>query len=142
LFILPFLSAGLLGKPNAAGIPYGLHPLNPIEDKYVLDQAEALAVQTRVSELNTIIKQIADQKQLAVADVHAFLNRVKGGYNYNGINITNKFISGNAFSLDGIHLTPMGYAIMANIFIDAINSKYKTSLEKVDATQYHGVLIP
>jgi len=142
LFILPFLSAGLLGKPNENNIPYGLHPLNPIEDKYVLDQAEALDVQTRVAELNTIIKQIADQKQLAVADVHAFLNRVKVGYNYNGINITNKFISGNAFSLDGIHLTPMGYAIMANIFIDAINSKYKTSLEKVDATQYHGVLIP
>lgn len=77
-----------------------------------------------------------------MADVHAFLNKVTTGYNYNGIAISNKFITGNAFSLDGIHLTPMGYAIMANIFIDAINAKYNTVLEKVDAAQYPAVLIP
>ena len=40
LFILPFSTLGLLGKPNAAQIPYGFHPLNPIEDKYILDQPE------------------------------------------------------------------------------------------------------
>lgn len=142
MFVLPFSSSGLLGKPNENNIPYGLSPYNPIEDKYVLDEEEAKSVQNRILELNKIVKTIADQKQLAVADVHAFLNKVKNGYNYNGITISNRFITGNAFSLDGIHLTPMGYAIMANIFIDAINAKYGTALEKVDASQYPSVLIP
>lgn len=142
LFVLPFSSSGLLGVPNAQGYPYGLDPRNPIADKYVLDQSEVVEVTTRINEINTVIKTIANNKGLAVADVHAFLNKVKSGYNYNGIAISNKFITGNAFSLDGIHLTPMGYAIMANIFIDAINSKYSTQLEKVDASEYPAVLIP
>src|SRR5690606_13932601 len=43
-FVLPFLSSGLLGKPNAAKIPYGLHPLNPVEDRYVLDMNETATV--------------------------------------------------------------------------------------------------
>ncbi len=142
LFVLPFSSSGLLGKPNALGYPYGLDPRNPVEDKFVLDANEVIEVQNRVIALNKVIITIAASKNLAVADVYSFFNKVKTGYNYNGIAISNKFITGNAFSLDGVHLTPMGYAIMANIFIDGINSKYGTNLEKVDATLYHGVLLP
>ena len=142
MFVLPFSSAGLLGKPNAQQIPYGFHPLNPIEDKYVLDAQEAVSVQNHIVEINKIIKEIAESKNLAVADIYSFLNKVKSGYNYNGVIISNKFITGNAFSLDGIHLTPMGYSIMANVFIDAINAKYKTKLEKVDATKYRAVKMP
>src|SRR5690606_6469993 len=123
LFVLTFPTA-LLGTRNEQQIPYGMHPLNPIEDKYVLDKAEVVEVSGRVKAFNDKIKAIADSKQLAVADVHAFLNKVKTGYNYNGIHISAAFITGNAFSLDGVHLTPMGNAIVANLFIDAINAKY------------------
>lgn len=142
LFILPFSSANLLGVPNSNGYLYGLHPDNPIEDKYVLDESEVKDVQKRIVELNEIIKNIAKNKKLAVADIYSFLNKVKNGYNYNGVVISNRFINGNVFSLDGIHLTPMGYAIMANVFIDAINSHYGTALEKVNAAEYPGVLMP
>lgn len=142
LFVLPFSSSGLLGKPNAMQIPYGFHPLNPVEDQYVLDQSEVTEVKNRVNEYNNVIKDIATSKGLAIADVHSFLNKVKTGYAYNGIGISNKFITGNAFSLDGIHLTPIGNAIVANLFIDAINAKYGSSLEKVDATKYRGVIMP
>lgn len=142
LFVLPFSSAGLLGVPNDLGIPYGFSPYNPIGDQFVLDQQEVLEVQERIKKLNSIIKTIASDKGLAVADIYAFLNKVKEGYNYNGITISNKFITGNVFSLDGIHLTPMGYAIMANIFIDSINSKYGSALGKINVAKYDGVLIP
>lgn len=142
LFVLPFSSAGLLGKPNASQIPYGFHPANPVQDKFVLDASEVKFVQERIGQFNASIKAAAESKNLAVADIHAFLNKVKGGYLYNGIGISNKYITGNVFSLDGIHLTPMGYAIMANIFIDAINAKYTSNLEKIDASQYNGVKMP
>lgn len=132
--------AVVFGNPRTAG--YGLLESNPLHDKHVLDKDEVLEVKNTINAYNAAIKNIADSKGLAIADVYDFMNKVKVGYNYNGIAISNKYITGNAFSLDGIHLTPMGYAIMANIFIDAINAKYNTALEKVDATQYPAVLIP
>lgn len=132
--------AVIYGNPLTAG--YGLVEQNPLHDKHVLDKDEVLEVKNIIIAYNKSIKSIAASKELAVADVYDFLLKVKTGYNYNGITISNKFITGNAFSLDGIHLTPMGYAIMANIFVDAINAKYNTRLEKVDATAYPAVLIP
>ncbi|MGJ1433510.1 G-D-S-L family lipolytic protein [Sphingobacterium spiritivorum] len=141
-FVLPFSSAGLLGKPNGANIPYGLHPANPVADNFVLDEAEAAQVVTRINEFNAAIKSIATAKGLAVADVNAFLTSVKNGIRINGLAVSNKFITGNAFSLDGIHLTPIGNAIVANVFIDAINSKYGSSVSKVDVSQYRGVKLP
>lgn len=142
MFVLPFAASGLLGKPNAQLQPYGLHPENPIESKYVLDEVEVSHVKARIDQYNTKIQEVARDRQLAVADIHAFLNKVKNGYAFNGIVISNKYITGNVFSLDGIHLTPMGYAIMANIFIEAINAKYGSQLDKVDATKYRGVKMP
>lgn len=145
LFALTF-NTDTLGKAVIPGNPltagYGLVQANPLHDKHVLDKDEVIEVKNTINAYNQSIKTIASNKGLAVADVHAFLNKVKAGYNYNGVLITNKFITGNAFSLDGIHLTPMGYAIMANIFIDAINEKYGTALEKVDAAAYPAVLMP
>ena len=142
LFVLPFSSTGKLGKPNANGHIYGLDPRNPIEDIFVLDETEVNEVKTRVNEYNVIIKQVAESKGLAVADVNPFFNKIKNGYNYNGIGVSAAFITGNAFSLDGIHLTPIGNAIVANLFIDAINSKYGSKIEKVDAAKYRGVKLP
>ncbi len=150
MFILPFSSAGLLGRQDlkdpATGIvnpyPYGLFIQNPVGDNFVLDESEAKMVQDRIVALNTTIKQVADSKKLAVADIYSFLNKVKSGYQINGIAISNKYITGNIFSLDGVHLTPMGYAIMANVFVDAINAKYSTKLGKVNVSQYGGVALP
>ena len=142
LFVLPFSSAGLLGNLDSENRPYGLDPQNPIDDKYVLDEQEASELKSHIAEINKFIKEIAESKDLAVADASAYLTRLKNGITYNGLNVSSAFITGNAFSLDGIHLTPMGNAIMANLIIDAINSKYKTRLEKVDITGYRGVKMP
>lgn len=141
-FVLPFSSTGLLGKPNEAKIPYGLHPLNPVEDKYVLDVSETETVVQRINEYNEAIKAAAASKNLALADVHGFLNNVKDGVRINGLAVSAKYITGNAFSLDGIHLTPIGNALMANIFINAINSKYGSKIPQVDVAKYRGVKMP
>jgi hypothetical protein len=52
------------------------------------------------------------------------------------------FITGNLFSLDGVHPTPRGYAIIANEMIKAINGKYQARIPTVDVTQYRAVLFP
>jgi hypothetical protein len=142
LIRLPFQSSGLFGKPNAGGLPYGLHPSNPITSDWVLDAEEVATVKDYVNSYNASIKSIAESKGLAVADTYTYFNRVKTGIAVNGVNVNAAFITGNAFSLDGIHLTPKGNALIANFFIDAINAKYGSTLSHTDPSQYRGVKFP
>ena len=61
---------------------------------------------------------------------------------YNGIHIDNKYVTGGIFSLDGVHLTPRGNAIVADFFISAINEKYGAKISSVDVNLYNGVTLP
>ena len=139
LIRLPFQSAGLFG---AGTIPYGLDPRNPIANNWVLDKDEVIRVKDYVNSYNSTIKSLANSKGLAVADTYTFLNTVKTGIAVQGININAAFIQGGAFSLDGVHLTPRGNAVIANVFIDAINSTYGSAIPTIDITKYRGVKFP
>lgn len=139
LFTLTLNSDNVIGKGT---IPYGLHPLNPVESKYVLDKDEVTVVNDYIAAYNNSIKSIANAKGLAIMDAYALLNQYSSGKVVNGIPVSGEFIRGNLFSLDGIHLTPLGYAITANAFIAAINAKYGSSIPVVDITKYKGVKFP
>jgi hypothetical protein len=150
LFTLTLSSANVIGVPNAAGIPYGLHPLNPIESKWVLDKTEVALVNDYVNAYNNTIKAVAATNGLALMDAFEMLKEFSAtdnsgkvvGKMVNGAAVSSAFITGNLFSLDGIHLTPLGYALTANGFIKAINAKYSSSIPTVDVTKYRGVKFP
>lgn len=142
LFTLTLSSAGVMGVPNNLGIPYGLDPRNPVATQYVLDKAEVLIVNDYINSYNNTIKSIANAKGLAIMDGYTLLNEYAAGKPVNGIPVSGAFIQGNLFSLDGIHLTPLGYAITANAFISAINAKYGSNIPVVDVTRYRGVKLP
>jgi hypothetical protein len=114
----------------------------PLSNQYVLTETEINAIQTAVAAYNNKLRAIADIKKLAFVDVNSFLSQCKKGIVYNGISITANFVSGGAFSLDGVHLTPRGNAMLANEFIKAINSKYGSTVPQVDVTKYGGVVFP
>lgn len=141
-FLLTLSSANVIGVPNSSQIPYGLHPLNPIENKYVLDKDEAATVTDFTLAYNATIKSVAAAKGLAIMDAYALLREYGAGKVVNGASVSAAFITGNLFSLDGIHLTPMGYSIVANAFIKSINSTYNASIPIVDVTKYRGVRFP
>lgn len=141
-FVLPLASANLIGVPNGGGYPYGLHPLNPIKSQYVLDRDEAEIVADYTDSYNAAIKSIAAAKGLAVMDAFSLLNEYSAGKVVNGVAVNGAYITGNLFSLDGIHLTPMGYAIVANAYIKAINAQYGSTIPIVDITKYRGVKFP
>ena len=141
-FVLTLSSAGVIGVPNGAGLPYGLHPGNPIESKWLLDPEEAAVVNDYVDAYNATIKSVAAAKGLAVVDAYALLKSYGAGKMVNGAMVSAAFVTGNLFSLDGIHLTPLGYSIVANEFIRAINDKYSSSIPIVDVTKYRGVKFP
>ncbi len=142
LISLTFSSSGLFGRPNAGGFPYGLHPSNPIENRFVLDKTEVVTAKDFVNAYNATIKSQAGAKNLAVVDAFAYLNTVKTGLAIDGVNVNASFISGGVFSLDGVHLTPRGNAIIANQFIKSINEKYKSTIPQVNVSKYDGVKFP
>ena len=141
-FTLKLSSAGVMGKPNGAGIPYGFHPLNPVASQFVLDEAEQIQVADYISSYNAVIKKAAADKGLAVFDANAMLKEFANPQVIDGATVSSKFVTGNLFSLDGIHLTPMGYAIAANGFIKAINQTYGSNLSPVNIANYRGVKFP
>ncbi|UKT62360.1 SGNH/GDSL hydrolase family protein [Pedobacter mucosus] len=142
LIRLPFQTAGLFGVPNALGYFYGLDPRNPIANNWVLDRDEVLKVKDYVNSYNSSIMSLATSKGLAIADTYAYLNQIKTGIVIQGVGINSSFITGGAFSLDGVHLTPRGNAVIGNVFIDAINLKYGSTIPSIDITQYRGVKFP
>ncbi len=124
-------------------VPYGLTPYTPIDDQYVLDANEVALTKDYVSSYNSTIKSVAAAKGLAVFDAYTFLSNIKtSGLVVNGISFNSNFISGGLFSLDGVHLTPRGYSIVANEFIKAINSQYSSSIPIVNVGNYNGIVFP
>ena len=132
----------LLSIPQDSLKCAGWGSLKPIPNKYVLTKKEIAQINEAVSAYNTKIKLVADAKGLAFADVNTFMNHARTGTIYNGIGMNAQYVSGGIFSLDGVHLTPIGNALLANEFIKVINSKYGSSIPQVDATKYKGVIFP
>jgi hypothetical protein len=116
--------------------------LFPIRDEFVLDQGEIQLLQTRITEYNNIIRNLAAQFGLAVVDVGDFSSRLKTGFIYNGVTMSSKFVSGGTYSLDGIHFNAKGNALLANEFINAINIKYKSRIPLLNANAYDATLFP
>jgi hypothetical protein len=116
--------------------------LIPIPDRYSLTLSEINAIETAITNYNTILRTIAYNKGLAFVDVNAFFSKVKSGFIYNGVTVNAAFVSGGAYSLDGLNLTARGNALLANEFIKAINSTYQSSIPEVDAMKYPAVTFP
>jgi hypothetical protein len=53
-----------------------------------------------------------------------------------------KFVSGGAYSLDGIHFNAKGNALLANEFLKSINLNYKSRIPLLNANAYDATLFP
>lgn len=114
----------------------------PMADQYVLTEDEVTILNTARVQFNTYIQGIAQSKGLAYVDVNEIIQQLaNGGVAYDGGVITAEFASGGAFSLDGIHLTPRGSAVLANKMIDAINATYGSNVPKVNVGTYGTITI-
>jgi len=121
----------------------GWGSVKPVPDQYILTEKEIKTVKTATDNFNAVMKSLADQYNLAFVDFNAIMKEIdKNGITMNGIHFTTKYITGNLFSLDGIHLTPQGNAAVANYFIEAINGKYGTKIPEVDVSSFPALKIP
>ncbi len=140
LFLLTLPTDSLqmgMGSVDAGGespLPWG------IPDKYVLLADELTSIDQALGAYNETIEAMAGQFNLAFVDMYdKFTEFGTGGVTIDGILFTSDFITGNAFSLDGVHLTAQGYTITANYFIDAINTKYGAGLKHLSPRLYPGI---
>jgi hypothetical protein len=116
--------------------------LFPIRDEFVLDDGELQYLRGVIAEYNQIIRNLAAEYNLAVVDVFEFSKNLKSGFVYNGATMSAKFVSGGAYSLDGIHFNPKGNALLANEFLKSINSKFKSRIPLLNANAYDATLFP
>ena len=121
---------------NTIGVSY------PMQDNTTLTASETAEVKTATDAYNATILALANSKELAFVDANAALNQVaNGGLVYNGYTMTSAYVTGNSFSLDGVHPSPKGYALIANKFLEAINAKYGSNFKGVNLGQYR-ILFP
>lgn len=112
------------------------------EDKHVLDTVELSYLRARIFSFRDKLQAVAVEKNLAYVDLYDLFRKINNGIIFNGVSFSSDFITGKTFSLDGFHPTPQGYALIANEFIKAINSKYGATLHEVDANSYPGIRLP
>jgi hypothetical protein len=132
--------------PTAANSGLGIAPpapldkfgiTYPLQDKHVLIPIEAAEVKKATDAYNVTIEAVAKEKGLAFVDTRATLTQLaSGGIRFGNFTMSSSFATGGAFSLDGVHPSARGYGLIANIFIDAINAKYGSTLRHVDLALY------
>ena len=109
----------------------------PLPDAVVLDSAEVAIIQERTAEFNEIIEREAARVGAAVARMDEVLaDAADEGILIGGAEFTTDFITGGLFSFDGIHLTATGYAVAANVFIEALNDTFGTGLIPVELGEF------
>lgn len=118
----------------------------PIPDKWVLTNVspntEIDFIRQAIASYNAFIASEADKYGLALVDINSYLKTLDPGILFNGVTYNPKFVEGGAYSLDGLHFTQRGYALVANKVITVINSKYGSTLPLVDVNKYQGILFP
>ncbi len=110
---------------------------NPILDIHVLDASEVIDIKARTDAFNTTILGYASANVAVVNINTAILDALASpaGFPSFGIAYRSNFITGGAFSLDGIHLTPAGYAVTANEIIKATNTKFRSAIPLINTAE-------
>ncbi|MGC1633402.1 MAG: G-D-S-L family lipolytic protein [Gelidibacter sp.] len=123
------LSQELAGQFSVEGVTL------PLADKWVLTPQEQLNVKTATDLYNQTIEVVANQYGLAIVDFKSILQTASTtGYTDGKFKFTTKLVTGGLVSLDGIHLTSRGYAVMANAFLKAIDAKYGSNFVAAGVT--------
>lgn len=97
----------------------------PLEDKWVLVPSEQADITAATDAYNQTIAAIAAQYDLALVDFKGMLQQAStSGIPDGDFILTTALVQGGLISLDGVHLTSRGYAVLANKFLEAIDAKY------------------
>lgn len=121
----------------------GWGSLIPVPGNFILDSGEIEMVENAVNDYNLRLTVLLANTDLVLLDLNTNLKSAANGeIRFEGVELNNELVTGNLFSLDGLHLTPVGAAAVAYFFINAINMKYNANIPQVIVSQYPAVEYP
>lgn len=125
---VPLTAAGLIAE--GIGVPVSAGGTGvPLPDRAVLNRVEREAIAAAVSDYNTLIREFAEERGLALVRVsELFADLQATGVLSDGVRLTAAWPAGQAISLDGTRFTAKGYALVVNRMIDALNARYGSRL--------------
>ncbi len=142
LILLP--TSALLGVEATDGDPATAQGVTqPLADADVLTATEIQQIDTARLAFNATIKAAADaDPNLAFFDVAAIMSDLQASnIDFGTGSVSSTFATGGAFSLDGVHPTGRGYAVIANAIIDVINTEFNANVHKVDPAKFPTIFL-
>ena len=105
----------------------------PLTDSGFLNASEIAQVQSTIDAYNSAISQEVTAVGGILVDIHSYFQTLQSGITINNYKATTAFLGG-LFSLDGVHPTNTGYALLANQYIAALNSSANTNITEVNVS--------
>jgi len=123
-------SGGMTYEEATAALPLAFpHHGSEIPGGLTLVATEVASILEATDNYNTVIHSVADGLGVPVVEVNEYFQDVSvNGAEYNGEEYTTTFVTGGLFSLDGVHPSNVGYALIAEKFIETINEAYGSNL--------------
>lgn len=146
LLVLP--AASFIGTLAVPGNPLTVNGVAvPLADKWVLTPEEQAEITDATIQYNGIIAAVASSGGYALLDANTLLDQLAStGIETSGQILTSDLVTGGAFSLDGVHPTSRGYALIANEMLKAIDAAYGSNFEAsgslVDVSTYNVAYSP
>lgn len=149
--LIPLAAGAVLGQPymGSATVIQGVSW--PLADQHALTVTEIIQIETNIGGYNAVIDAAVSGSgdRLVVADVKTAYNTLlgasvaSGGLLIDGVTIASTFAPpAAAYSEDGLLPNDRGYAYTANVFIDAINSKFGATVPHLCLNQFGGTGLP
>lgn len=135
----------LLSTASIIGTAVGGNPMMvnglsvPLDDTRVLTANEVAEIQATITGYNGTISALASQSGWAMFDAHSFFEELNSvGVTSGEFHMTADLVMGGFYSLDGIHPTARGNAVLANAMMEVIDAHYGSNLSDVavDAGDY------
>lgn len=120
--------ADTAGQLSVNGVTY------PLEDKWVLIPDELAAIKKATDAYNATIEGLAAQAGLGLVDAKGLIEELTtNGLASDGFVLTGQYVTGGAFSMDGLHFSARGYAVVANEFLKEIDDTFGSNFEEAGA---------
>ncbi len=137
LITLPTSSViGALADPSDPASVIGVGVA--LNDSQVLTENEVSMVTTAQMAYNNSISMLAAANDnVILVDVKTAMEQLaNGGLSSNGVTITDEYATGGGFSLDGVHPSARGYAFIANIILERINTEFNATIPVTNTGNY------
>jgi hypothetical protein len=126
-------SLGGTGQP----LPHGVFtPPATLDRGVVLYPDDVAAIGDHIVGYNAAIAAATSANGVILVDANGIFDQISAnGFTMGGLHITTAFVTGGFFSYDGVHPSAIGYGIIADEFIKALNAARNTSIPRPDFSE-------